>query len=111
MKENNTWIIRRLVNETIDPATQRIILKIVGFFLFHSQNIVKEHMVLVFLVNGVNMKHHLNQLRLLRSSSHWKLIQNKTIGLLYSTQPEKFPYIPVHAGKISLKPRYCPQCW
>ena len=31
MKKNNTWNIRRLVNETIVPATQRIILKIVGF--------------------------------------------------------------------------------
>ena len=29
--QNNTWTIRCLVNETIDPATQRIILKIVGF--------------------------------------------------------------------------------
>ena len=29
--QNNTWTIRRLVYETIDPATQRIILKIVGF--------------------------------------------------------------------------------
>ena len=25
--QNNTWTIRGLVNETIDPATQRIILK------------------------------------------------------------------------------------
>ena len=29
--QNNTWTIRRLVDEAIDPATQRIILKIVGF--------------------------------------------------------------------------------
>ena len=29
--QNNTWTIRHLVNETIDPATQRVILKIVGF--------------------------------------------------------------------------------
>ena len=29
--QNKTWTIRHLVNETIDPATQRIILKIVGF--------------------------------------------------------------------------------
>ena len=28
--EKNTWNIRRLVNETIIPSTQRIILKIVG---------------------------------------------------------------------------------
>ena len=31
MKKNNTWNIRRLVDETIVPWTQRIILKIVGF--------------------------------------------------------------------------------
>ena len=29
--QNNTWAIRRLVDETIDPATQRIILKSVRF--------------------------------------------------------------------------------
>ena len=32
MKKNNTWNIRCLVNETIVQATQRIILKIVGFY-------------------------------------------------------------------------------
>ena len=30
-KKNNTWNIRSLVNETIVPSTQHIILKIVGF--------------------------------------------------------------------------------
>ena len=29
--QNNTWTIRCLVDETIDPATLRIILKIIGF--------------------------------------------------------------------------------
>ena len=29
--QKNTWIIRHLIDETINPATQRIILKIVGF--------------------------------------------------------------------------------
>ena len=33
MKKNNTWNIRRLVDESFVPATQRIILKIVGFQL------------------------------------------------------------------------------
>ena len=33
MEKNNAWNIRRLVNESypIDPASQLIILKIVGF--------------------------------------------------------------------------------
>ena len=31
MKKNNTWNIRRLVDESFVPATQRIILKIVEF--------------------------------------------------------------------------------
>ena len=31
--QNNTWTIRRLVNETIDPAIQHIILKIIGFLM------------------------------------------------------------------------------
>ena len=31
-EKNNTWNIRRWVDEMIDPATHRIILKIVGFF-------------------------------------------------------------------------------
>ena len=30
-EKKNTWSIRRLVNDTIVPSTQRIILKIVGF--------------------------------------------------------------------------------
>ena len=30
-KKNNTWNLKRLVNETIVPATQCIILEIVGF--------------------------------------------------------------------------------
>ena len=34
--QNNTWTIRSLVTESIDPATQRIILKIVGFIVFRS---------------------------------------------------------------------------
>ena len=33
-KKNDTWNIRRLVNERIVPSTQRIILKIAGF-LYH----------------------------------------------------------------------------
>ena len=32
--QTNNWTIRCLVHETIDPVTQRIILKIVGFLLF-----------------------------------------------------------------------------
>ena len=32
-EKNNTWNIIRLVNETIVPSTQRIILKIVGFYV------------------------------------------------------------------------------
>ena len=31
MKKNDAWNIRRLVDESFVPATQRIILKIVGF--------------------------------------------------------------------------------
>ena len=31
MKKNNAWNIRRLVDESFVPSTQRIILKIVGF--------------------------------------------------------------------------------
>ena len=31
--QNNAWTIRRLVDETIDPVTYRIILKIVGFMV------------------------------------------------------------------------------
>ena len=31
--KNNTWNIRRLVDESFVPATQRIILKIVGFMI------------------------------------------------------------------------------
>ena len=36
-KKNNAWNIRRMVNETIVPATQHIILKIVGFQEISSQ--------------------------------------------------------------------------
>ena len=38
-KKNNTWNIRRLVNESFVPVTQRIILKIVGFlFILNFHN-------------------------------------------------------------------------
>ena len=33
MKKNNTWNIRRLVDESFVPATQRIMLKNVGFLV------------------------------------------------------------------------------
>ena len=39
--QNNTWTIRRLVVETIDPVTQRIILKIVGFLLHKGSESLK----------------------------------------------------------------------
>ena len=32
-RKNNTWNIRRLVDEAFVPATQHIILKIVGFLI------------------------------------------------------------------------------
>ena len=35
-KNNNTWNIRRLVHKSFVPATQRIILKIVGFLVNSS---------------------------------------------------------------------------
>ena len=31
--QNNTWTIKRLVDETLDTVTQHIILKIVGFLM------------------------------------------------------------------------------
>ena len=32
--QNNAWTIRRLANQTIDPVTQLIILKIIGFVVY-----------------------------------------------------------------------------
>ena len=54
--QNNTLTIRRLVDETIDPATQRIILKIAGFFIYflillwdeHSRNLYPRIFLTVF---------------------------------------------------------------
>ena len=54
--QNNTWTIRRLVDETIKPETQRIILKIVGFlvvnkiFLLAENEIISEYFKKVFLM-------------------------------------------------------------
>ena len=42
--QNYTWTIRCLVDETIDPVTQRIILKIVGFFV-HCRNLYNIFMI------------------------------------------------------------------
>ena len=42
MKKNSTWNIRRLVNEMIDPATQHIILMIVGFLFYFA---IRERLV------------------------------------------------------------------
>ena len=39
--QNSSWTIKRLVNETIQPATQRIILKIVGFYIAHCKYFTK----------------------------------------------------------------------
>ena len=40
MKKNNTWNIRRLVNESFDPATQSIILKIIGFLAIETIDLI-----------------------------------------------------------------------
>ena len=52
--QNNTWTIRSLVDETIKPGTQHIILKIVGFLESGRMvNFVRsEH---VFYESGDNM--------------------------------------------------------
>ena len=39
MTKNNTWNIRYLVNETINPATQRITLKIVRFQVLADESV------------------------------------------------------------------------
>ena len=44
-KKKNTWNIRRLVDESFIPATQRIILKIDGFLVVNAQVLVLVHTV------------------------------------------------------------------
>ena len=39
-EKNNTGNIRRLVDESFDPATQRLILKIVGFY--YAMNLLRD---------------------------------------------------------------------
>ena len=44
--QNNTWTIRRLVDETIYSATQHIVLKIVGFLVrakVHATDLCPPH--------------------------------------------------------------------
>ena len=41
MEKNNAWNIRRLVNESFVPATQRIVLKIVGFLIQYTLDLRK----------------------------------------------------------------------
>ena len=44
--QNNTWTIRCLVDETINPATQRIVFKIVGFLVrakVHATDLCHPH--------------------------------------------------------------------
>ena len=54
--QNNTWTIIGLVDETIKPETQRIILKIVGFlvvnkiFMLAENEIISEYFKKVFLM-------------------------------------------------------------
>ena len=60
-EKNNTWNIRRLVDETIVPATQHIILKIVGFLgpsqgsptFFSSFGYKKKNRYLVFIIDPI----------------------------------------------------------
>ena len=40
MKKNNTWNTRCLVNESFDPATQSIILKIIGFLAIETIDLI-----------------------------------------------------------------------
>ena len=42
-EKNNAWSIRRLVDESFVPSTQRIILKIVGFFVYDESLEVSDH--------------------------------------------------------------------
>ena len=55
--QNNTWTIRRLVNETIDPGNQRIILKIVGFVHNGFQPIVDIASICKSVCRGMNYGH------------------------------------------------------
>ena len=41
--QNNTWTIRPLVDKTINPANQLIILKIVGFIIFRQREALGDY--------------------------------------------------------------------
>ena len=57
-KSNNTWNIRQtLVNESIIPATQRIILKIVGFIIDRNCLVVKAKRHHIFWTNAYKNGH------------------------------------------------------
>ena len=48
MKKSNAWNIRHLVDESFIPATQGILLKIVGFY--YGTNLqIQDHIFIVFL--------------------------------------------------------------
>ena len=59
-QRNITWTIRHLVNETINPGTERIILKIVGFQDCKGGQVVHEacsHFVFAICMHNNLLKH------------------------------------------------------
>ena len=49
--QNNTCTIRGLVDETIDPLTQHIILNMVGFLVTTGENVWQQPEILYLLKN------------------------------------------------------------
>ena len=61
--QNNTWTIRRLVDETIDPVTQHIILKIVGFQLYVPALPLSTTMLILVLYMAYTCISNLNEFK------------------------------------------------
>ena len=84
MKKNNVWNIRHLVNESFDPSTQRIILKIVGFWdrcKTYRLHVQIELNMLSMKMRGEEIFYVLHESR--SSSLVFLLISNLTKGFVF----------------------------
>ena len=84
MKTNNTWnSIRRSFNETIVSATQRIILKIVGFLVFRGRGVIHIWPLLGTYCVMILQSHEIIEMAKYKDSFHlYTILQAYTLNFM-----------------------------
>ena len=84
MKKNNTWNIRRLVDESFVPATQHI-LKIVGF-----QELLPGSTTIYFLLFVGRAKHNAYICQFANGDKYWRRSATGSSPYCYNTHSHKY---------------------